>query len=125
MFDMSKIIGDQGAYKERVLAAAAKAVNEFGEQLIGNAQERTPVETGFLQSSGTAADPAMTKDGEIVKVVGFNSVYAAARHERPPEEDAGVRQNPKGEWKFLERAMREMAPKFGEHVNRRVREATE
>jgi hypothetical protein len=47
--------GLQDAEKE-VIDAAVHAVDEFGEQLIGNAQELTPIETGALQASGTATD---------------------------------------------------------------------
>jgi hypothetical protein len=108
-----------------VIDAARQAVDLFGEQLIGNAQEYAPVETGALKASGTATDAEVSDKG-IEKTVGFNVDYAAARHERPPEEDAPPKINPKGRWKFLQQAMDELAPKFdatiGEFIGRATRD---
>jgi hypothetical protein len=119
-FDFSKFDAGVRAGMAKTLASAAKATNAFGEQLIGNAQELAPVESGALQASGNAKETAIVASGKIEKTVGFNTAYAAARHERPPEEDTGVRQNPRGQWKFLETAMREMVPKFGPFIAKQV-----
>lgn len=121
-FDASQFLGGLKEARAKALAAAQQAVNVFGEKLIGNAQEYTPVEKGSLQASGTT-QPAETNGDKVTKVVGFNTHYAAARHERPPEHDAGMRQNPKGQWKYLERAMRELSPKFTPFVGDKVNAA--
>jgi hypothetical protein len=121
-FDLRQFLSGLQEANRRTLYAATKAVNDFGEQTLGNAQEYAPVETGALQASGTAT-PVQVSGAEINKEIGFNTTYAMARHERPPQEDAGVRQNPRGQWKFLERAMRENATKFAPFVAKRVDEA--
>lgn len=111
-FDPSQFAGGLNAAREAVMQAAVAAVNKIGNQVLGNAQEYAPLETGFLQSSGTAG-PAEVKGDSIAKQMGFNAAYAAARHENPPQHDAGRRQNPKGQWKYMERALREGAQTFG------------
>ncbi len=108
--------------KRTALRAAAKAVNDFGEHTLGNAQEYAPVESGALQASGTASD-VQVSGSQISKEIGFNTSYAMARHETPPQEDAGIRQNPKGRWKFLEAAMRENAGKMGDYVAKKIGDA--
>jgi hypothetical protein len=106
-----------------VIEAARQAVRDFGEMVIGNAQELAPVETGALQGSGTAED-AKVEGNAITMVIGFNVDYAAARHERPPEHDGGRRQNPKGQWKFLQTAMQQLTPRFESEVGGRIKDAT-
>lgn len=123
-FDFGPFFAAARARQQAALEAARQAVDQFGEQLIGNAQEMTPVETGALAASGTAADAAV-EGTKVVKLVGFNTDYAAARHERPPTTDAPPKINPKGRWKFLEEAMRQLRGKFDSFVGRRVRDAVE
>lgn len=121
--DISRLIAGLGAYRAKGVAAAVRALDQFGEHTLANAQELCPVETGALQASATATRATLVGD-TISKTIGFNTRYAAARHERPPEKDAPPRQNPRGQWKYLETAVREAAPKLGEFVARQVRAAT-
>lgn len=121
-FDFSQFTQGLQSLPPAVIEAALDGVNQFGEQLIGNAQELTPVETGALQASGTATDAKVDGDS-IEKVVGFNTDYAAARHENPPEADAPPKINPKGRWKFLSTAMDQLGPKFEGFIGRFVKRA--
>jgi hypothetical protein len=122
-FNFGEFLSGLATAQKEVIDAAVHAVDLYGEQLIGNAQEYAPIETGALQASGTATDAKVEGD-EIAKVVGFNVDYAAARHERPPEKDAPPKINPKGQWKFLQRAMSELAPKFEPFVGEAVKGVT-
>ncbi len=120
MFDFTNFFSAVGEELDKRKQAAADAVEEFAAvRVVGEAQELCPVETGALMASGTWSDPVVT-GGEIRIVVGFNVSYAAARHERPPEEDAPPKVNPKGGNKFLEKAMRGVAPDFTAYVGERL-----
>ena len=123
MFDMTAFLGGARQGEQVALAAARRAVDVFARMLVDNAREYAPVETGALMSSGTA-QPAEVKGSGVKATVGFNTDYAAARHERQPEADAPPTVNPKGQWKYLERAMREMTPRFGPFVAGQIRAAT-
>jgi hypothetical protein len=116
--DISSLLAGLGAYRDKGIAASKKGLDEWGEKAKANAQEICPVETGALMRSGTAT-PAEIKGDLIEKTIGFNTNYAAARHELPPEHDAGVRRNPRGQWKFLETAIKEMPP-LGDYIAKKV-----
>jgi hypothetical protein len=79
--DIRKLLAGLGKAKVAKLNAALRAVNIFGEHVIGDAQQLTPVDTGALQASGTTL-PAELGAGGITKLIGFNTNYAAAVHER-------------------------------------------
>lgn len=107
--------------------AAAHAVDVFAEHVVGDAQEMCPVKTGTLQGSGikgrsakqVAGDfPIEARGEEITKVIGFNTNYAEAVHERLDVH------HPQGEAKFLAKAIRNNAAKFGPFVAARVKEAS-
>lgn len=97
-------------------AAALLAVDQFGEHVIGDAQQLTPVLTGALQASGTT-EPAKSGGEGIEKTIGFNTNYAAAVHEKLNARHAV------GQAKFLEEAMKQNSSKFGPFVAGRVKEA--
>lgn len=99
--------------------ALASALYSEMEQIISNAQTRTPVDTGVLRASGTTLPP--TIDGPTVEVTGgFGG--AASAYSIPVHERLGVHHTV-GEAKFLEKAADERAPKIGENVARKVGEA--
>jgi hypothetical protein len=79
------------------------------------AQQLVPVKTGALQGSGTT-EPAKIDGEKITKLVGFNTDYAAAVHEKLQAQHAV------GEAKFLEHAMSQNAAKFTGFVAGRVKE---
>lgn len=114
--DVSKFLSGLGAARAAQLAAARAAVDVFGEQVIGDAQQLTPVKTGALQASGTT-EPANVDGEAISKVIGFNTNYAAPVHERLNARHAV------GQAKFLETAMTQDAPKLGPFVAARVKAA--
>jgi hypothetical protein len=79
--DVSRFLAGIEQKKAAAIAAATRALDQFGEQVIGDAQQLTPVDTGFLKASGTTL-PAELHDGRITKVIGFSAGYALAVHER-------------------------------------------
>jgi hypothetical protein len=79
--NVANILKGFGAAKERALAAAKLGMDRFGEQVIGDSQQLCPIDTGALKASGTTL-PAEVKNGTIEKVIGHNTNYAAAVHER-------------------------------------------
>jgi hypothetical protein len=121
--NLGPLLAGMGHARRQAEAAARKAVDDFGEVVLGNAQEICPIESGALQASATATRATIDSAGNADKRIGFNTRYAAARHERPPTTDAPPRQNPRGQWKFLETAVREAAPKMGPFVAARVKAA--
>lgn len=72
-----------------VVSAATRAVDDCAEDLLSKAQALTFKKDGDLEASGTkdpvSVDP-ITK--EISAQVGFNTSYAARRHEEPGHYDA-------------------------------------
>lgn len=118
--DITEILRGLNRFDAAAVSAARSATDQFGEHVLGEAQELCPVETGALQASATS-EPATMSGLKITKKIGFNTRYAAARHERPPEKDAPPRQNPRGQWKFLETAVRNAVPRFAPFVAARVK----
>jgi hypothetical protein len=107
----------------RFLAAAARGVDVFSEQVVGDAQQLAPVATGTPAGSGTpgrsaaevAADvPISTTDASISKTIGFNTDYAAAVHENLEAHHT------QGQAKFLEAALQADAPKLAPFVGKIV-----
>lgn len=117
--DISKLLAGLAGYGRAALDAAVQATDVFGEQVIGDAQELTPVKTGFLQGSGTT-EPAELDGTKVTKRIGFNASYAAAVHEVPPDRA----HHEVGQWKYLETAVRNDAPKFAPFVAAQVKGAT-
>ena len=108
-FDPSNFIRGLQAARERQIAAALRAVDQFGEHVIGDAQQLTPVDTGALQASGTT-EPATIDGTLITKTIGFNTNYAAAVHENL------TAHHDHGQAKYLSTAMEENAPKLAPFV---------
>lgn len=84
--------GNQISGLERVLRAMDRAVSgiedglaaaiyQEGQEIIGVAQERTPVDTGRLRATGYAAPPEKTVQGPEGEI-GFGTDYGLAVHER-------------------------------------------
>ena len=116
--DVSQFLKGLGDARAAQLAAARLAVERFGEQVIGDAQQLTPVKTGALQASGTT-EPAIVDGESIQKTIGFNVDYAAAVHEKLNASHSI------GQAKFLESAMKADTDKFGRFVADQVKEARE
>lgn len=117
MFDVREFLnGLNSEARKRAEAAGVRAVNRFGEHVIGQAQVLTPVKTGALNQSATT-QPARLTRSDISKVVGFNTDYAAAVHERLDLH------HDQGQAKFLETAMRKEARKLLPFVESEMRRA--
>lgn len=127
-FDFSQFFAKSNAAHSRGLDAAVKALDEFGEHVLGQAQELAPVgggshsprdpAPGTLKASA-ASDPAETQGSKIVKTIGFNTEYAAVQHENL---DFG---HDSGQAKYLEQPLKENTDKFSQFVSKWVKEATE
>lgn len=120
----------KAAYKYR--KAAAMALNEIGEEVIGEAKELTPHDTGHLRRSGRVVEYA--QPGNLAVTLGFGTEYAVYVHEIPPPMGGGFpasggfgametrtarHQRPYGkggEWKFLEKPVNKEAPLFVGHL---------
>jgi hypothetical protein len=116
--DISKLLAGLAKAKIAKLNAAIRAVDIFGEQVIGDAQQLTPVKTGALQASGTTL-PAEVNQGKVTKMIGFNTNYAAAVHERLELH------HEIGQAKFLYTAMRNNQNKFAPFVAAKVAEVSD
>ena len=94
--------------------AAAVALNEIAEEIMTDAKEHTPVETGRLRASGKVSD--MATPGKMEVRLTYGTEYAVHVHENL------AARHPVGEAKFLERAIdrragtlaRDLAAKLGE-----------
>lgn len=129
-FDVSKFLGNvQGEARRRAIAAGEKAVEQFAEHVVAQAQKITPVSptdpkhpgytghSGALRDSGTA-ERAVVKRDRITCRVGFNAYYAAAVHERLDLAHKAPTRS-----KYLETAMRVEAPKLVNHVKQEMRKS--
>lgn len=115
--DVSSLLAGLKAAEDRTVKAALAAVDKFGLQVLGDAQQLCPVKTGALKASATE-EPAELHGSNVTKRIGFNTDYAAAVHERL---DLAHTQ---GQAKFLETAIRNNAPKLAPFVAAAVKKAT-
>lgn len=117
MFDVNEFLrGLEGPAQERAIEAGVRAVGQFGEHVLGVAQEDCPVETGTLQNSATSQPAKRIGDG-IEKTIGFNTDYAAAVHERLDVHHS------QGNAKYLENAMKTETPKLLPFVGEEMKKA--
>jgi hypothetical protein len=103
--NIADFINALGEKKEAAQHAAVRALDQFGEHVLGDAQQLAPVDTGFLKASGTSK-PAEESGGKVTKVIGFNASYALAVHERLDLH------HDQGQAKYLETAVRNNASKL-------------
>ena len=114
--DISQFVKSLGALKPKVMDAARTAVNRAGEHILGQAMKLAPVDTGALKASGTAL-PAEIVGDDVKKVIGFNTEYAAAVHERLDLH------HDQGQAKFLETAIRQNQQRFADYVRSEMEKA--
>lgn len=102
--------------EEEIWKAADRAMNENAEDLLGRSIEDAPVDEGTLKGSGSVRDAST--DDEIVKIVGFNTPYAATQHERTDLN------HPKGgKAKYMEDNLKKQAKAYHRNVADRIKEA--
>lgn len=102
---------------ERANEALAAAVADEADAVMAESKRRAPVDTGTLRSSGTVA-PVERRRGKVRVEMGYGgaaSAYALVQHE-----EMGYNHTV-GEAKFLERPLRERAPKVAGNLATRVR----
>lgn len=97
--------GEAAELKRRMRAAAEAAVRAVGEDLLGEAQRRAPVEEGTLRGSGELEVKHV--GNMIVAEVSFNTVYAARQHE-----ELSWSHPRGGQAKYLESVLLERGPRY-------------
>lgn len=116
--NIAKFLAGLKKSRERAVNAARRAVDLFGEHVIGDSQQLTPIDTGALAASATTL-PAEVEGEAITKVIGHNTHYAAAVHERLDQ------RHKQGQAKFLATAIEKNRKKFEPFVAGRVKKAME
>lgn len=117
-FDISEFLDGLDEGRDRALAAGVDAVDQFANHVIGKSQDLAPKKTGTLAGSGVAEDAKVSAGGkDITAVIGHNTDYAAAVHER-----INVHHD-NGQAKYLETAMRQEAHKLKPTVEAAMRSA--
>lgn len=102
--------------RRRFRAAARRAVTMVGEDLLGEAQRRAPIEEGTLRASGELE--VEERGDTITAVVSFNTVYAARQHEELDwDHPLG------GQAKYLESVLREREPRYRRAIDAAIRRA--
>jgi hypothetical protein len=115
--DVRQFLKGLAQAEQRSKDAARKALDQFGEHVLGDAQQLTPVDTGALKASGYTEPVTVDAGGEMAKPIGFNTSYAAAVHERLDVH------HDQGQAKFLETAIRNNQPKLAPFIADRVKKA--
>lgn len=115
--NIQALLDGLGEAKERGVNAATRALDQFGEHVLGDAQQLAPVDTGFLKASATSLPAEVGADNKLTKNVGFNASYAGVVHERLDVK------HPQGQAKYLETAVRNNAPKLDQFLVDEVRKA--
>ncbi len=115
-FDMRQFTERLRQLERQVAGAANRALLDAAEQLVGDAQQLVPVDTGALAASGTVDDSAAGGPGVGQVTFGFNTSYAAAVHERTDVH------HDQGQAKYLEAAIVAGLPRITEVLGREIAE---
>ncbi len=123
--DVNKFMQSLSIAGDRQIAAARQALDEFGEHVLGDAQQLAPVGGGLYSPNDPAPGtlkasaftlPAEVSNGKIKKESGFNTVYAEVQHERIDF------RHDQGEAKFLENAIRAKQPQMLPYIAERMKQ---
>ncbi len=97
--------------------AAARALYQEAELVMGKSKEMCPVDTGTLRDSGYVKPPETTADKVSVEMGygGAAQEYAIYVHENLNAN------HPVGEAKFLEKPVNEVKPQLANNLARRIR----
>lgn len=107
--------------------AAQSTVVTMAQVMIGRAVKNAPVDEGTLRDSALATT---VSDGTTTTaVLSFNTPYAAVQHEggwkTGPMAGTSIKNHPKGGGsKYLERAVKDLTPKYVALLQKRVDEVT-
>lgn len=104
---------DLRQFERRFRKTAQQALEEFGEIVLGEGQRRAPVKEGTLRGSGTTE--LVVIGDQVFSIVSFATPYAALQHEEKDfQHPAG------GEAKYLENAVKQLAPKWEPYLAARL-----
>ncbi len=108
----------------RVRQAAAQALVDFADHIHSLAAVLVPKQTGTLGRSWTV-EPLVLEGWHTVLLVGFNTDYAAAVHERLTNYYSGmpIHHDPPTQWKYLETPLRAEHATLAPLVMKRMQEA--
>ena len=110
---VKKMLQKAEALKEKMHKAQKAAVYQMANNIIGDAKEKCPVDTGTLKGSGYVAKPEGEKDN-VSSEIGFGgaaSEYALRQHETH-----------KTKSKFLERAVMEHQKDYVQNMQALIKE---
>jgi hypothetical protein len=99
-----------------VMAGLVEAVEHIGNDALGEAQRRAPVEEGTLRGSGEV--DVNVRGDRVEAVVSFNTVYAARQHE-----ETEWRHPLGGQSKYLESVLRERSGRYNAIIAAATRKA--
>lgn len=102
--------------RNKMRAAAIRAVTIAGQDLEGRAQREAPLEEGTLRGS-SRTEVVETQSG-VSSEVSFNTVYARRQHEETTWEHPRA-----GKAKYLEDPLKEMAPRYEAAIGKAVGQA--
>lgn len=115
---------------DEAVQAAARGVDESGEDLLQKSQALAPKLTGDLEGSGTKDSVKINNATKEISVeIGFNKVYAARRHEEDYNPGPITRGKPPVDGmtpgrKYIERPLQYYTPKYMQNIAEAVRRTT-
>lgn len=110
-------VGELDGVRRRQRAAAEAALAAIGEDLLGEAQRRAPVEEGTLRGSGFSDLVRVPRGADLY--VGFATPYAARQHE-----EVEYRHPLGGQAKYLESVVLERHARYHRILALAVRKVT-
>lgn len=122
----SMVMNSLTAQRSIVSAVAQTAVNSAANKILDRAQEKVPVDTGALRSSGRV-DPEWGDDELAVSIISYGS-RGVGRHNTPTAVYAPIvhelrsDKNPES-YKWLEKALLESGEDFRAEVRRLIGQA--
>ena len=117
-------------WEEEAVQAAARGVDESGEDLLQKAQALAPKLKGDLEGSGTKDQVRVNALSKEISVeIGFNKTYAARRHEEDYNPGPITRGKPAVDGmmpgrKYIERPLQYYTPRYMQNIADAVRETT-
>lgn len=122
----SRVMNSLTAQHCIVSAVAQTAVNSAANKVLDKAQEKVPVDTGALKSSGRVG-PKWNDNDLAISVISYGS-RGVGRHSTPTSVYAPIvhelrsKKNPES-YKWLEKALLESGEDFREEVKRLIGQA--
>lgn len=109
-------VPDSSRARAALHAAMVAAVHAIGEDALGEAQRRAPMEEGTLR--GSAELEVQDRGDRVEATISFNTVYAARVHE-----ETEWRHPRGGQAKYLESVLRERSGRYNQILAAAARRA--